>query len=176
MYHKLECRGDDCPDVHKMLDVEDKRNSFANETANKSSFSSVSSKKSPRVANHFEPIDIEGQKETGIWVHHPGSEVSQTWEARKGKSRRLNTQIHGEANGTDGRSSVASGIQVNDGNSTDEIPEDRRPMASFGRGLHKIFHRNSKKEDNSSSFTEGVQTPHVNLRAINDVYTKMNSQ
>ncbi|CAB4277167.1 unnamed protein product [Prunus armeniaca] len=161
-------KGDDCPDVQEMLNVEDKRNSFANETANKSSFSSVSSEKSPRVADHFEPIDIEGQKETGIWVHHPGSEVSQTWETRKGKSRRLNTRIHGEANGADGHNSVTSGTQVNDGSNTDENPEDRHPMASFRRGMHKIFHRHSKKEDNSSSFTEAVQTPRVNLRAINE--------
>lgn len=41
----------------------------------------------PKVADIFEPIDIEGQEETGIWVHHPGSEVPQVWEPRKGKSK-----------------------------------------------------------------------------------------
>ncbi|XP_062011835.1 C2 domain-containing protein At1g53590-like isoform X2 [Rosa rugosa] len=153
--------GSDPPDVREseMPNMEDKRNSFSSETANKNSFSSVSSEKSPRVADNYEPIDVEGQKETGIWVHHPGSEVSQTWEARKGKGRRLSTQIQGEPNG----SSV-----------TDETQDDKRPMQSVRRGLRKlgsVFQKNPKKEDNSCSFTESVQspvTPRVNLRAINE--------
>ncbi|PRQ30780.1 putative C2 domain-containing protein [Rosa chinensis] len=159
----LEDNGEssDPPDVResKMPNMEDKRNSFSSETANKNSFSSVSSEKSPRVADNYEPIDVEGQKETGIWVHHPGSEVSQTWEARKGKGRRLSTQIQGEPNG----SSV-----------TDETQDDKHPMQSVRRGLRKlgsVFQKNPKKEDNSCSFTESVQspvTPRVNLRAINE--------
>ncbi|KAM5586489.1 C2 domain-containing protein [Rosa sericea] len=153
--------GSDPPDVREseMPNMEDKRNSFSSETANKNSFSSVSSEKSPRVADNYEPIDVEGQKETGIWVHHPGSEVSQTWEARKGKGRRLSTQIQGEPNGSSG---------------TDETQDDKRPMQSVRRGLRKlgsVFQKNPKKEDNSCTFTESVQspvTPRVNLRAINE--------
>ena len=43
--------------------------------------------KPPPLADDFEPIDVEGQRQTGIWVHHPGSEVPQIWEPRKGKNR-----------------------------------------------------------------------------------------
>ncbi|XP_050368771.1 C2 domain-containing protein At1g53590-like isoform X2 [Argentina anserina] len=140
----------------EMPNMEDRRNSFSSETANKTSFSSVSSEKSPRVTDNYEPIDVEGQKETGIWVHHPGSEVSQTWEARKGKGRRLSTQIQGKRNGSSG---------------TDQ--DNKRPMQSVRQGLRKlgsVFQKNPKTEDSSSSFTESVQssgTPHVNLRAVN---------
>lgn len=153
-------QGSDFPDVREteMPNMEDKRNSFSSETGNRNSFSALSSEKSPRVADNYEPIDVEGQKETGIWVHHPGSEVSQTWEARKGKGRRLNTQIQGEPNGSSG---------------TDGAQDDKRPMQSVRRGLRKlgsVFHKNPKKEDNPSSFTEPVKspvTPRVNLRAVN---------
>ncbi|XP_070674604.1 C2 domain-containing protein At1g53590-like isoform X3 [Malus domestica] len=162
--NRFHTQGDDSPDVQEKPDVKERRNSFASDTGNKGSFSSISSGKSAKVADHFEPIDIDGQKETGIWVHHPGSEVSQTWEARKGKGRRLNTQIQGEPNGS------GIGSQVNDTSSTDENPEDKRRMASVRRGLHKIgsvFHRNSK-EDNSCTFKEPLETPRVNLRAVNE--------
>ncbi|KAB2605413.1 C2 domain-containing protein [Pyrus ussuriensis x Pyrus communis] len=158
-------KGDDSPDVQEKPDVEEQRNSFVSDTGNKGSFSSVSSGKSPKVADHFEPIDGVGQKDTGIWVHQPGSKVSQTSEARKGKGRRLNTQVQREPNGS------GIGSQVNDSSSTDENPEDKHRMASVRRGLHKIssvFHRNSKKKDNSCSFKEPLETPHVNLRAVNE--------
>ncbi|TQD90265.1 hypothetical protein C1H46_024182 [Malus baccata] len=162
--NRFHTQGDDSPDVQEKPDVKERRNSFASDTGNKGSFSSISSGKSAKVADHFEPIDIDGQKETGIWVHHPGSEVSQTWEARKGKGRRLNTQIQGEPNGS------GIGSQVNDTSTTDENPEDKRRMASVRRGLHKIgsvFHRNSK-EDNSCTFKEPLETPRVNLREVNE--------
>ncbi|CAN6694048.1 unnamed protein product [Malus baccata var. baccata] len=162
--NRFHTQGDDSPDVQETPDVKERRNSFASDTGNKGSFSSISSGKSAKVADHFEPIDIDGQKETGIWVHHPGSEVSQTWEARKGKGRRLNTQIQGEPNGN------GIGSQVNDTSTTDENPEDKRRMASVRRGLHKIgsvFHRNSK-EDNSCTFKEPLETPRVNLREVNE--------
>ncbi|KAM1311404.1 hypothetical protein ACFX2I_007898 [Malus domestica] len=158
-------QGDDSPDFQEKPDVEEQRNSSVSDTGNKGSFSSVSLGKSPKVADHFEPIDVDGQKDTGIWVHHPGSEVSQTWEARKGKVRRLNTQVQREPNGS------GIGSQVNDSSSTDENPEDKHRMTSVRRGLHMIssvFHRNSKKEDNSCSFKEPVETPRVNLRAVNE--------
>lgn len=162
---------DDRPCDLETLSMEDKSNSFAGETALKGSFSSVSSEKSPRVADNFEPIDIEGQKDTGIWVHHPGSEISQIWEPRKGKSRRTDTEIHGESNGSmSSFNAAASGSPKNDTSSTDESPDDKRPMNSVRRGLRKIgsvFHKSPKKEDHTGSFVEAVQSPHNNIRAIN---------
>ncbi|KAB1216165.1 hypothetical protein CJ030_MR4G011982 [Morella rubra] len=164
---------DDLPRDQEPLNMEDKRDSFASETALKGSFSSVSSEKSPRVPDNFEPIDIEGQKDTGIWVHHPGSEILQTWEPRKGKSRRVDTEIQGEPNGSRSSSiAAASGFPSNDTSSTDENTDVKHPMKSVRRGLGKIgsiFNRSPKKKDHTSSFTsEVVQSPHVNLRAVNE--------
>ncbi|KAG6633409.1 hypothetical protein CIPAW_12G046400 [Carya illinoinensis] len=134
------------------LSMEDKRNSFA-ETDLKGSFSSVSSLKSPRVPDNFEPIEIEGQTETGIWVHHPGSEVSQRWEPRKGKSRRMDTKIHSEPNGSMNSFNAAASGSL----STD----------TSLRKIGSIFHMIPRKEDPMGSSRGAVQSPHVNLRAVN---------
>ncbi|KAK4285779.1 hypothetical protein QN277_002429 [Acacia crassicarpa] len=157
------------------MDAEQKRNSFANETDNKSSFSSVSSDKSQKVADNYEPIDVEGQKETGIWVHQPGSEVSQTWKPRKGRSRRLDTEIHREPNDLCGSfNSAASGSSNNDSSSPDDNPEDKHRMKSIRKGLHMIgsvFRRGPKNEPptptSARSVGEAVPSPHANIKAEN---------
>ena len=128
--------------------------------------------RSSEVADKYEPINIEGQQETGIWVHRPGSEVSQTWEPRKGKSRHLEGQIPGE--GIDPLripSSIASGSVHNDDSSTDESSEGKKAQAmnTVLRGLEKlgsVFHRN-RKEDNSSNNSETFPSPPSNIREVN---------
>ncbi|WZZ29191.1 hypothetical protein YC2023_012592 [Brassica napus] len=77
------------------ISKEDMWASFATDDANRGSFSSVVSDKAPRVRDNLEPINIEGQEETGIWVHQPGTEVSQIGEPRKGKSRCVDNNIRG---------------------------------------------------------------------------------
>lgn len=152
------------------LKAVDKRDSFASETTNKSSFSSVSEEKSNRIADNFEPINIEGQIETGIWVHQPGSEVSQTWEPRKGKSRRLDTEIQREPTDyTGSHNAAAPGSQDND-SSSDKNPYDKHSLNPVRRGLRKIgsvFHSSPKKEDSSINFGETVLSPHANIKAVN---------
>nr|POE51074.1 c2 domain-containing protein [Quercus suber] len=145
---------DDQPCDKETLDIEDKRNSFGSETPIEDSFSSVTSDKFPRMADTFEPIDIEGQKETGVWVHHPGSDVAQTWEPRK----------------------VASGSLDNDSSSTDENCDDKHRMKSVRRGLRKIgsvFHRSPRTGDQSGSFVEPIPSPHANIRAVNETVVKI---
>ena len=120
--------------------------------------------RSSEVADKYEPITIEGQQETGIWVHRPGSEVSQTWEPRKGKSRHLEGQTPGEGIGPlRSPSSIASGSVHSDGSSTDKNSEGKKAQAMNPvlRALHKlgsVFHRN-RKEDNSSNNSEAFPSP-----------------
>ncbi|KAK7244024.1 hypothetical protein RIF29_38841 [Crotalaria pallida] len=164
------------------VDIEERKNSFASDTTNKNSFgngttnkdsfgtntrisssSSTPSEKSPKVADIYEPIDVEGQKETGIWVHHPGSEVSKTWEPRKGRSRRLDTEILKERNNS-------SGPLNNDSSSPDSNPEDKHRMKSVRKGLHKIglvFRKSSKREDQLGGVVEEVPSPRDNIRSVN---------
>nr|XP_017186996.2 C2 domain-containing protein At1g53590-like isoform X2 [Malus domestica] len=160
-------KGPEQSEVQETVTLEDRRNSFASD-ANESSFSSISSEKSNRVADNFEPIDVEGQKETGIWVHHPGSEVSQTWESRQGRSRLLDNEI---LNDTGSRSSATYGSQNNDDSGMDKDPEEKRHMKGVRKGLNKFcakFHRNSKKDLGTSSFKETARSESINLRGVHD--------
>ncbi|KAL0743638.1 hypothetical protein Bca4012_085151 [Brassica carinata] len=126
---------------------EDMWASFALEDASKGSFSSVTSDKSPRVLDNLEPINIEGQEETGIWVYQPGTEVSQIWEPRKGKSRCLDSQVRDASAGS------------NESSSPDETQEGLKKV-----GL--VFRRNGKKEE-SGNMEEDVRSPRINLKALN---------
>ncbi|KAG5545970.1 hypothetical protein RHGRI_018215 [Rhododendron griersonianum] len=127
----------------------------------------------PKVADIFEPIDIEGQEETGIWVHHPGSEVPQVWEPRKGKSKLVGAPILS----TGSFKSTATGSNPDDGSSSDESEEGNdkgnRPN-KVQRGLNKIgslFQRNSKKEGAPNRTEEELlPSPHANanLKAVNE--------
>ncbi|KAL3508821.1 hypothetical protein ACH5RR_028222 [Cinchona calisaya] len=145
-----------------------KKESFATDSTNKGSFSSITSEKSPKVADSYEPIDVEGQEETGIWVHRPGSEVAQIWEPRKAKSRRLDTNIHIE--GVDSAGScklTSSGSCKTDCNNAEESAEQSPSFVK--RGLHKIgslFHRRQRNEK-PVAFEEPLPSPRVNIRSVN---------
>ncbi|CAK9151763.1 unnamed protein product [Ilex paraguariensis] len=163
-------KGTDQPRDGETINNEYMGDSFATDTAEKDSLLHGLPEKSPKVADIFEPIDIEGQRETGIWVHHPGSEVAQIWEPRKGKNRLLDTQIHGEAGesmGTSGR-----GSYVSDSSSTDECLECnkeswRNPVRRGLRKISGVFHRSPRHVDKSCSVKESAPSPHANLRAVN---------
>ncbi|KAK0601339.1 hypothetical protein LWI29_023290 [Acer saccharum] len=153
----------------ELSNKEDVLNSFAKESSLKGSFSSVTEEKSPKLADNFEPINIEGQQDTGIWVHHPGSDVVQTWEPRKGKTR---TQIHRVTNDSFGSPNSAAAGSLNNGSSSssDDNRESKKPMNAVRRGFRMIgsvFNRSPKSEDHSGSIGEGFQSPHANLKAVN---------
>ncbi|CAG7877564.1 unnamed protein product [Brassica rapa] len=158
---KDEPKWSDDPFEGVTVSKEDMWASFALEKASKCSVSSVTSDKSPRVLDNLEPINIEGQEETGIWIHQPGTEVSQIWEPRKGRSRCLDNQVRGVPHDA----SVAS----NESSSPDETQEGKNTVRSVGRGLKKVglvFRRNGKKEE-SGNVEEGVRSPRINLKALN---------
>ncbi|KAI3427625.1 uncharacterized protein J3R85_009483, partial [Psidium guajava] len=156
------------PDGEQLTD-ECKRESFATDTTNKASFSSVSSEKSAKVADKFEPIDVDGQKETAVWIQQPGSGVLQTWEPRKGKSRRLDTEIQRELNDASGGISPNTDISVSKGGGiVNENVDDKRSTNPVRRGINKIgslFQRNPKVE-HQNSMTRDLPSPHANLRSI----------
>ncbi|KAL4271527.1 hypothetical protein GQ457_13G004940 [Hibiscus cannabinus] len=159
--------------VHaEALNKEDIQIAFATKDADNGLFSPTSSMKSPTLPDHLEPIDVEGQQETGIWVHHPGTEVSQTWEPRKGKARSLETQIHRVPNSSFGSTiSAASGSIKSDDSSSEENPNSKNRVNMVKQGLRKIgsvFHRSPKSEGYSGNLGEVVPSHHENLRAVND--------
>ncbi|XP_044505690.1 C2 domain-containing protein At1g53590 isoform X4 [Mangifera indica] len=190
-WHKFKQRGslsdeetlnkEGVQDEEELRSKKEVENSFSNGTDG-CSFSFVTSDKSPKMADNFEPIPIEGQEKCGIWVHHPGSEAAQTWEPRKGKSRRIDTQIRGVHNDSfHSTDTAASGSLNNDSSSTDENTEGEN---RFRRGLRKIgslfqrspkmrdqqkigsmLQRSPKIGDHSGSISEPVSSPRANLKA-----------
>ncbi|GER53919.1 calcium-dependent lipid-binding family protein [Striga asiatica] len=138
-------------------DSSPRKDSFSREPSGKSS------QKSLQVADKFEPIDIEGQSDTGLWIHHPGSEVAQVWEPRKGKNRahHQNGLIQGEMCENDGTTS------------TDESTEPVKSPSKVRRGLRKIssvFHRGPRDDDKSSGpgpIGLVEESPRENIRASN---------
>ncbi|KAG7581952.1 C2 domain [Arabidopsis suecica] len=163
-----EAKLNDDPFEGVTISKEDMWASFASDLTSKGSFSSVVSDKSPRVPDNMEPINIEGQEETGIWVHQPGTEVSQIWEPRKGKSRCLDNEIHGAGSVR----STASTSPDNESSSSNENQEGKSTMKSVGRGLKKIglvFHKNGKKEEchHKGNIEEDIRSPRINLKALN---------
>ncbi|CAN1841402.1 C2 domain-containing protein At1g53590 [Linum perenne] len=142
--------------------------SFASDTPNRSSFSSATSDVSQKVADDLEPINLEGQQDTGVWIHRPGNEVPQIWVPRKGKTRQV-----GKTLGDSFGSSVLPGVQCDDSSSSDEATEGKKSGNRVRRGLRKItsaFHRNPKEGSNLKEDTiseESVESPYANIRAAN---------
>ncbi|KAG0502493.1 hypothetical protein HPP92_002565 [Vanilla planifolia] len=117
------------------------------------------------LADEFEPIHIEGLDKAGVWVHHPGKDVTQTWEPRKGRPRRrIETQLLPEGNESiDGLGSDSSASLV-----CDENGDGRRirRRGTIGRGLQKLgslFVRSPKMQEEKE---EAFQTPRPNIRAV----------
>lgn len=116
-------------------------------------------KKPQNLPDHFEPINIEGQQETSIWVHQPRSE-----EPRKGKGRSSETQI-------DGASTDSFGGTLSGGSESPKSDSSSSPEAKINRvkrGLQKISLAFNSSKSHSDSLEEVVQTPNSNLRAVND--------
>ncbi|KAK9093195.1 hypothetical protein Syun_028106 [Stephania yunnanensis] len=130
-----------------------------------SSESTVNGERASKLADYFEPISIEGNQEIGIWVHRPGSDVSQTWEARKGKTRQPDSEILREDNDSRSPRSVASGSNVDGNSSSDENSEKSKSKAlgAVHRSLKKIgsvFRKGSGKDDGEDSPSTSLKQAH----------------
>ncbi|XP_047954520.1 C2 domain-containing protein At1g53590-like isoform X1 [Salvia hispanica] len=143
------------------------RGSFADDSSQRVSFSSTASDKSPKAGDTFDPIDVEGQSETGIWIHHPGREVTQVWEARKPKNSKhheISRQVQVEfGDSVGGRTSGQ-----NEGSSADENSDSNKPQSGnpVKRGLKKIgsvFRRSPREADKATSPRESEPSPKDNF-------------
>ncbi|XP_068665067.1 C2 domain-containing protein At1g53590-like isoform X2 [Aristolochia californica] len=129
----------------------------------------LSSKEAPKVAGEFEPINIAGQERTGVWVHHPGNEVSHTWESRKGRNRHPETRLYSEGN--DSVFSPQSVGQNDHDSSSEDNPEGNRVhlLAAIKKSMRKIgliFHRSrSPRSEDSSEKGSTIPTPRANIQA-----------
>jgi len=166
-----ECQNCDDDNVSKMTETTSPRSSSM---AQIQETKKVSTEENRHMDDEFEAIDVEGQKKTGIWVHHPGKEVSQSWEPRKGRARRPETKLQCQSNeGSDSPRSAESGSHLSERN--DDNGKKVRRFSMIKRGINKIgsmFHSNSKDESFRRDGDElGVPTPRANLRSVGDTRT-----
>ncbi|RAL49068.1 hypothetical protein DM860_015059 [Cuscuta australis] len=146
-------------DAEQMYD-EETLDSFENDAAEAGSSPELP-EKSPKVGDKYEPIDIEGKQETGVWVHHPGVEIAQVWEPRKGKGR----MIDGEDS-----DSMRSFKSKTPGSPHSDDNETGQSSNRFRRGLSKIgsmFQKGPINHDKYDTLGEPSTPPHVNLKAVN---------
>uniref|UniRef100_A0A0V0IUY0 Putative C2 domain-containing protein-like n=1 Tax=Solanum chacoense TaxID=4108 RepID=A0A0V0IUY0_SOLCH len=151
-------------------------NSDEMDTAEGGSLPTEMDKQSSKVADTYEPINIEGQKETGMWVHHPGSEVPQVWEPRKGKSRVVDGEVLGSDTDSMGGSFKLRGGGSTRGDDSDEGSGSKK-MNLINRGINKIgsiFHKSQKSEDRSGNLGDPVPSPQANLKAVSAKETRVN--
>lgn len=133
----------------------------------------TSIEESHNMVDEFEPINIEGQEKTGIWVHHPGKDVSQSWEPRKGRARRPETKLQCEnIEGSDSPKSAESGSHLSDTKSCDDNRKKVHRLSTIKRGMHKIgslFHSNSRNDNSRRDADEfSSPTPRPNLRSVGE--------
>ncbi|KAJ8616670.1 hypothetical protein MRB53_036042 [Persea americana] len=129
-----------------------------------------STQQDPEMADNFEPINIEGQQQTGTWVHLPGSNVSQTWEPRKREGRRPEIEIHKEDNGSCHGDTVSESEHP-EGNRLHRLDTVRRSLKKMG----SIFHRSPRSESpmTPNNRGENVPSPRINIRATGENRTNI---
>ncbi|XP_020251921.1 C2 domain-containing protein At1g53590-like isoform X2 [Asparagus officinalis] len=168
-----EYQNADDDNATKTIDADSPKSNFM---AQNQDTEKVSNKGSRHMVDEFEAINIEGQEKTGIWVHHPGSDVSQSWEPRKGRARRPETRLHCETSeGFDSPRSAESGSHLSDNTKINEDSGKRsHRLSSFRRGIQKIgsiFH--SKDDELVPSPQGNLPTPHANLRSVDEKGTSV---
>ncbi|KAI3411505.1 uncharacterized protein J3R85_017931 [Psidium guajava] len=148
------------------INREDQDDSLANDGANRGPLPSLLSQNFLRPEEEFEPINIKGLKENGVWIYHPGCEKSQIWEPRKGKSRRLDTRIHREPNVVD--ANVAESVR-SAGSVIKDDRDAKHLKSPLWRGIGNIssVFRRKSKEEYSSIVGEGIPSPLANIKVVN---------
>ncbi|KAK3152854.1 hypothetical protein QOZ80_2BG0164400 [Eleusine coracana subsp. coracana] len=134
---------------------------------------SESSEEFRNMTDEYEPVDIEGLEKAEVWVHRPGSDITGTWEPRKGRPRCQDSKIHRENDAcSDSPRSSVSGSQRSD-SSTEEPSNGKthhRHLHKVKKGLGKlagaVLKRNSKKETDYDSPT--CVTPQPNIRPVGE--------
>ncbi|KAL2466712.1 C2 domain-containing protein [Abeliophyllum distichum] len=129
------------------------------------------------VTDEFEPIDIKGQWDNGIWIHHPRREFVPVWEPRKGKRRHL--EIHhldgrqvqgggGDPNGSPPSTSRPNGRSSTDGSVDANKLKSLNPIRKGLRKLSLVFHRRTRAKDISNCLVELKPSPQDSIIALNN--------
>ncbi|KAJ1269970.1 hypothetical protein BS78_06G019000 [Paspalum vaginatum] len=133
---------------------------------------SESSEEFRKMSDEFEPVDIEGSKKPDVWVHRPGSNVTSTWEPRKGRPWCQDFKIHQEndACSDSPRSSVSESQKSDSSTEEHTSGKSHRHLHKVKKGLGKlagaVFHRSPKKQ--SDDYPSPCMTPHPNIQPVGE--------
>nr|CAB3449704.1 unnamed protein product [Digitaria exilis] len=152
----------------KMGKASTPRSSFSSRTNNESE----SSDEFRKMSDEFEPVDIEGSEKPDVWVHRPGSDVTSTWEPRKGRPRCQDSKIQREndACSDSPRSSVSESHRSDSSTEEPTSGKSHRHLHKVKKGLGKlagaVFHRSPKKETDDEA--SPCVTPHINIHPVGE--------
>ncbi|CAN6237979.1 unnamed protein product [Urochloa humidicola] len=144
------------------------RSSFSSRTNNESG----SSDELQKMSDEFEPVDIEGSDKPDVWVHRPGSDITSTWEPRKGRPRCQDSKIQREndACSDSPRSSVSESQRSDSSTEEPTSGKSHRHLRKVKKGLGKlagaVFHRSPKNETDDEP--SSCVTPHPNIRPVGE--------
>lgn len=132
----------------EMEQVIDDQSSMQHEGVNGSTnFSSTHSqwKENAPMEDEIEMISPQDSKNNPIWIHHPGSDVSKTWSARKKKSGKNNTIKSEEGHGFPGKSvSLQSQTCFSEPEESSSEEDEENDNTSKGNKMKRFrnkFHR-----------------------------------
>uniref|UniRef100_A0ACD5Y1R8 Uncharacterized protein n=2 Tax=Avena sativa TaxID=4498 RepID=A0ACD5Y1R8_AVESA len=139
--------------------------------SSKTNTESASSVEYRKMSDEYEPVDIEGLDKADVWVHRPGSDVTATWEPRKGRVRCQDSQIlrENDACSDSPRSSMSSQTS----NSSTEEPASgkaHRHLHRVKRGLVKLAGamRHKSPKNGSDDETPRCEVSRQNIQPVGE--------
>ncbi|XP_072958689.1 C2 domain-containing protein At1g53590-like isoform X1 [Typha angustifolia] len=151
----LEKVKDSNKEISEGIETETKRSSFLDKNASLEAYQ--------KMTDEFERINIKGQDKIGVWIHHPGSCVSQTWESRKGRVQYMKTQAD-------------ETIDRNENNNDENTYGSKYArLGKVQRRLGKfvsVFHSSTKESPRESS-NRHIPTPRPNLGPVGEKQTSI---
>lgn len=125
-----------------------------------------------KMSDEFEPVDIEGSENPDFWVHRPGSDVTTTWEPRKGRPRCQDSKIYREndACSDSPRSSVSESQRSDSSTEEPTSGKSHRHLRKVKKGLGKlagaVFHQSPKKQNDD--YPSPYVKPQLNIQPVGE--------
>ena len=124
------------------------------------------------MSDEYEKVDIEGLDKAGVWVHRPGSDVTDTYEPRKGRVRCHDSQIpqENDACSDSPRSSMSESQTSNSSTEEPASGKSHRHLRKVKKGLVKLAGamRQKSTKKGSDDETSPCATPRPNIRPLGE--------
>uniref|UniRef100_A0ACD5XSS2 Uncharacterized protein n=2 Tax=Avena sativa TaxID=4498 RepID=A0ACD5XSS2_AVESA len=140
--------------------------------SSKTNTESASSVEYRKMSDEYEPVDIEGLDKADVWVHRPGSDVTATWEPRKGRMRCQDSQIlrENDACSDSPRSSMSDSQTSNSSTEEPTSGKAHRHLHKVKRGLVKLAGalRHKSPKNGSDDETSQCEVSRQNIQPVGE--------